>query len=84
MYHSRFTINNGSATYQCRFLNSETYRKNHQANRIVVSEFATLPVPDPCQTIFDRLHIYLFRIIDVTVIASRNRKAFQRGIISYT
>lgn len=51
----KFAINNGSVTYQCRFLNSETYRKNHQANRIVISEFATIPVPDPCHTIFDRI-----------------------------
>lgn len=50
----RFNIINGTVTYQCRFLQSETYKKNLAANRIVVSEFGTSCVPDPCQSIFER------------------------------
>lgn len=50
----RFNIVNGIVTYQCRFLKSETYKKNLAANRIVVSEFGTSCVPDPCQSIFER------------------------------
>ncbi|XP_054269655.1 carotenoid isomerooxygenase-like isoform X2 [Macrosteles quadrilineatus] len=51
----RFAIKNGEVTYQCRFLKSNTYIKNHAANRIVVNEFGTKAVPDPCQTIFKRV-----------------------------
>ncbi|CAH2108025.1 unnamed protein product [Euphydryas editha] len=51
----RFAIKDGKATYQCRFLRSETYKKNMTAQRIVVTEFGTRSVPDPCRTIFDRI-----------------------------
>ncbi|XP_045533325.1 carotenoid isomerooxygenase-like [Pieris brassicae] len=50
----RFAIFDGQVTYQCKFLISNTYKKNKIANRIVVTEFATRAVPDPCQTIFDK------------------------------
>ncbi|CAK1549422.1 unnamed protein product [Leptosia nina] len=50
----RFAIYDGQATYQCRFLSSNTYKKNQIANRIVVTEFATSAAPDPCRTIFDK------------------------------
>ncbi|XP_037298340.1 carotenoid isomerooxygenase isoform X2 [Manduca sexta] len=51
----RFAIHDGSVTYQCRFLQSNTFKKNRAANRIVVTEFGTKAVPDPCHTIFDRV-----------------------------
>lgn len=50
----RFEIANGMVTYQCRFLQTNTYKKNHAAKRIVVTEFGTEAVPDPCHSIFDR------------------------------
>lgn len=50
----RFNIADGKVTYQCRFLESSTYKKNLAANRIVVSEFGTALAPDPCQSIFER------------------------------
>lgn len=50
----RFNICEGKVTYQCRFLKSDSYKKNLAANRIVVSEFGTSCVPDPCQSIFER------------------------------
>jgi carotenoid isomerooxygenase len=50
----RFNIANGKVTYQCKFLKSESYKKNLAANRIVVNEFATVAAPDPCQSIFSR------------------------------
>lgn len=50
----RFNIADGKVTYQCRFLKSDTYKKNLAANRIVVTEFGTSSVPDPCQSIFER------------------------------
>ncbi|XP_026315557.1 carotenoid isomerooxygenase-like isoform X2 [Hyposmocoma kahamanoa] len=51
----RFGIQDGGVTYQCRFLRSNTFNKNRAANRIVVTEFGTKAVPDPCHTIFDRI-----------------------------
>ncbi|KAF0311759.1 Carotenoid isomerooxygenase [Amphibalanus amphitrite] len=52
----RFHIADGDVTYQNRFLRSRTYERNTAARRIVVSEFGTLAsVPDPCQTIFQRV-----------------------------
>ncbi|XP_069356352.1 LOW QUALITY PROTEIN: carotenoid isomerooxygenase-like [Maniola hyperantus] len=48
-------ILSGQATYQCRFLSTDTLKKNRKAQRIVVSEFGTRSVPDPCHTIFDRI-----------------------------
>ncbi|XP_063533390.1 carotenoid isomerooxygenase [Cydia strobilella] len=51
----RFAIHDGNATYQCRFLQSNTYKRNQAAQRIVVTEFGTSAAPDPCHTIFDRV-----------------------------
>jgi hypothetical protein len=50
----RFNVADGKVTYQCRFLQSDSYKKNLAANRIVVSEFGTALAPDPCQSIFER------------------------------
>jgi len=50
----RFAINGGRVTYQSRFLKTQTYKRNMAAQRIVVTEFGTRSVPDPCQTIFQR------------------------------
>lgn len=55
----RFNIVDGHVTYQCRFLKSDSYKKNLAANRIVVSEFGTCTVPDPCQSIFQRFAFIL-------------------------
>lgn len=51
----RFEINDGVVTYQCRFIQSDVYKKNMSANRIVVADFGTVVVPDPCETIFQRI-----------------------------
>jgi carotenoid isomerooxygenase len=53
----RFNIAESKVTYQCKFLQSDSYKKNLAANRIVVSEFATAAVPDPCQSIFKRFAV---------------------------
>lgn len=50
----RFAIHNGNVTYQNRFVQTETLKKNTTAQRIVVTEFGTAAVPDPCHSIFDR------------------------------
>ncbi|XP_058811653.1 carotenoid isomerooxygenase isoform X3 [Topomyia yanbarensis] len=51
----RFNVENGQVSYQCRFLKSDAYKKNTAAKRIVVTEFGTKAVPDPCQTIFHKI-----------------------------
>lgn len=51
----RFGIAAGRVTYQCRFIQTDTYKRNMAAQRIVVSEFGTRSVPDPCHTIFQRI-----------------------------
>lgn len=56
-YNYRFEISDGNVTYQRRFVQTESYKKNKAAQRIVVSEFGTKAVPDPCQSIFKR-YIY--------------------------
>lgn len=43
---------------------SDSFKKNHIANRIVVTEFGTKAIPDPCQSIFSRqANIYKTQII---------------------
>lgn len=44
----------GEVTYRSKFLKSDTYKRNTQADRIVVSEFGTMIYPDPCKNIFSR------------------------------
>ncbi|XP_054011815.1 carotenoid isomerooxygenase [Hylaeus anthracinus] len=51
----RFAIGNGKVTYQCRFVQTDVYKKNNAAQRIVVTEFGTRAVPDPCRSIFQRV-----------------------------
>ncbi|KAM8703044.1 hypothetical protein ACLKA7_005391 [Drosophila subpalustris] len=50
----RFAIRAGRVTYQNRFVDTQTLQKNRAAQRIVVTEFGTAAVPDPCHSIFDR------------------------------
>ncbi|XP_075238183.1 neither inactivation nor afterpotential B isoform X3 [Lycorma delicatula] len=53
----RFGIENGEVKYQCKFVETNTFKKNHAAQRIIVTEFGTAGVPDPCQTIFHRISV---------------------------
>lgn len=53
----RFEIKDGQVTYQCRFIQTETFKKNKAANRIVVTEFGTAAVHDPCHSIFDKVSV---------------------------
>ena len=41
-------------TYRSKFLQSDTYKANSVHDRIVISEFGTLAVPDPCKNVFGR------------------------------
>lgn len=50
----QFQLRNGTVTYRSKFLQSNSYLTNRQHNRIVVSEFGTLAMPDPCKSVFER------------------------------
>ncbi|KAJ0063604.1 hypothetical protein NL108_004434 [Boleophthalmus pectinirostris] len=50
----QFKIANGEVTYKSRFLSSSSYQANSETNRIAVSEFGTLTMPDPCKNFFQR------------------------------
>ncbi|RWS08685.1 beta:beta-carotene 9' [Dinothrombium tinctorium] len=54
----KFDIENGRVFYRSRFLRSKTFERNMACNRIVVSEFGTEAVPDPCKTLLDRFMAY--------------------------
>lgn len=50
----QFKIERGEVTYMSRFLQSDTFKKNSERDRIVMSEFGTLAMPDPCKNFFQR------------------------------
>ncbi|CAL1686950.1 unnamed protein product [Lasius platythorax] len=51
----KFRIANGKVTYQRRFVQTEVYKRNMTAQRIVFTEFGTCATPDPCHSIFHRV-----------------------------
>ncbi|XP_067910178.1 carotenoid-cleaving dioxygenase, mitochondrial-like isoform X2 [Heterodontus francisci] len=61
----QFKIEDGNVTYMSKFLRSEAYRTNSTNNRIMVSEFGTVAMPDPCKNIFKRF-ISRFEILKAT------------------
>uniref|UniRef100_G3QAS9 Carotenoid-cleaving dioxygenase, mitochondrial n=1 Tax=Gasterosteus aculeatus aculeatus TaxID=481459 RepID=G3QAS9_GASAC len=50
----QFKIHEGQVTYMSRFLDSDAYKNNREKDRIVMSEFGTLAMPDPCKNVFQR------------------------------
>ncbi|CAJ1064110.1 beta%2Cbeta-carotene 9',10'-oxygenase-like isoform X2 [Xyrichtys novacula] len=67
----RFKIVDGKVTYMSRFLRSDAFKKNSESDRIVMSEFGTLAMPDPCKNIFQRF-LSRFVMIEPTDNASVN------------
>ncbi|XP_020501854.2 carotenoid-cleaving dioxygenase, mitochondrial [Labrus bergylta] len=65
----KFKIENGQVTYMSRFLRSDVYKKNSERDRIVISEFGTLAMPDPCKNFFQRF-LSRFEMIQPTDNAS--------------
>uniref|UniRef100_A0A7N8XF00 Carotenoid-cleaving dioxygenase, mitochondrial n=1 Tax=Mastacembelus armatus TaxID=205130 RepID=A0A7N8XF00_9TELE len=57
----QFKIEKGQVTYMSRFLRSDAYKKNSERDRIVMSEFGTLAMPDPCKNLYQRF-ISLFHM----------------------
>ncbi|XP_062966855.1 beta,beta-carotene 15,15'-dioxygenase [Cynocephalus volans] len=62
LLHS-FSIRDGEVYYRSKYLRSDTYNANIEANRIVVSEFGTMAYPDPCKNIFSKAFSYLSHTI---------------------
>ncbi|KAM6354102.1 LOW QUALITY PROTEIN: beta,beta-carotene 15,15'-dioxygenase [Alca torda] len=62
LLHS-FTFKNGEVYYRSKYLRSDSYNCNIEANRIVVSEFGTMAYPDPCKNIFAKAFSYLSHTI---------------------
>ncbi|XP_006754522.1 PREDICTED: beta,beta-carotene 15,15'-dioxygenase isoform X2 [Myotis davidii] len=62
LLHS-FTIRDGEVYYRSRYLRSDTYNANMEANRIVVSEFGTMAYPDPSKNILSKAFTYLSHTI---------------------
>ncbi|XP_006860360.1 PREDICTED: beta,beta-carotene 15,15'-monooxygenase [Chrysochloris asiatica] len=62
LLHS-FTIRDSEVYYRSKYLRSDTYMANIEANRIVVSEFGTMAYPDPCKNIFSKAFSYLSHTI---------------------
>lgn len=60
----KLVIKSGNVTYTSRFLRSDSYTKNTKYNRIVVSEFGTRSIVDPCKSIFSRIQSY-FTLDDI-------------------
>lgn len=50
----QFKLAKGQVMYKSRFLSSESYQTNKENNRITVSEFGTVTLPDPCKNVFQR------------------------------
>ncbi|KAM9729680.1 carotenoid-cleaving dioxygenase, mitochondrial-like [Menidia menidia] len=65
----QFKIQEGQVTYMSRFLRSDAYNKNSERDRIVMSEFGTLAMPDPCKNFFLRF-LSRFEMIEPTDNAS--------------
>ncbi|XP_039206479.1 beta,beta-carotene 9',10'-oxygenase isoform X1 [Crotalus tigris] len=50
----KFEIEDGVVNYSSKFLRSDCYLTNSKNNRIMMSEFGTLAIPDPCKNVFER------------------------------
>ncbi|UMM15962.1 hypothetical protein L5515_013180 [Caenorhabditis briggsae] len=50
----RYHFKDGKMYYSARYLESEAYKKNMEAQRIVAGSFGTGTFSDPCKTIFSR------------------------------
>uniref|UniRef100_A0A6Q2XES2 Carotenoid-cleaving dioxygenase, mitochondrial n=1 Tax=Esox lucius TaxID=8010 RepID=A0A6Q2XES2_ESOLU len=65
----QFKIVDGKVTYRSCFLRSDAYKKNSERDRIMVSEFGTVAMPDPCKNFFLRF-LSRFEMIEATDNAS--------------
>ena len=64
----------GEVYYRSKYLRSDTYNANIEANRIVVSEFGTMAYPDPCKNIFSKSLSILNLVLLSNVLYSQNKQ----------
>ncbi|KAJ1365975.1 hypothetical protein KIN20_026477 [Parelaphostrongylus tenuis] len=57
-YIQRYHFVNGKMSYSARYLESDDYKENMRAQRIVCTTFGTKMFPDPCKSIFYRMVSY--------------------------
>ncbi|XP_038609788.1 beta,beta-carotene 9',10'-oxygenase isoform X2 [Tachyglossus aculeatus] len=72
----QFKLENGTVTYKSKFLQSDTYLANSSHGRIMVSEFGTLALPDPCKSLFERF-MSKFETLKITDNTSVNYVQYQ-------
>ncbi|XP_071840434.1 carotenoid-cleaving dioxygenase, mitochondrial-like [Apostichopus japonicus] len=77
----KFSFREGKVFYQNRFLRSDAYKKACKYNKIILSEFGTLGVPDPCRTIFER---FVTRFIPLNITDNNLINFFRVGDDVYT
>ncbi|KAF7703292.1 beta,beta-carotene 15,15'-dioxygenase [Silurus meridionalis] len=54
-----FTIKKGEVTYRSKYLRSDTYNSNMEANRIVVSEMGTMAYPHPSKNMLSKMVTFI-------------------------
>ncbi|RWS24303.1 beta:beta-carotene 9':10'-oxygenase-like protein [Leptotrombidium deliense] len=54
----KYSIENGRVFYENKLLKSSSFKRNQEKQRIVVSEFGTECIADPCKTILKRFMSY--------------------------
>ncbi|XP_072174952.1 beta,beta-carotene 15,15'-dioxygenase-like [Diadema setosum] len=77
----KFAFHNGKVTYQNRFLRSNAYKKAMKYNKIILSEFGTVGIPDPCKNVLERFatHFLPLNVTDNNLI-----NVYQLGDEVYT
>lgn len=58
LLHS-FTIKHGEVTYRSKYLRSDTYNSNLEADRIVVSEMGTMAYPHPSKNMLTKMVTFI-------------------------
>ncbi|KAI1694869.1 retinal pigment epithelial membrane protein [Ditylenchus destructor] len=59
-YMQKYDFKNSKVYFSAKYLESETYKANKAAQRIVVTEFGTRAFPDPCKNMFFRFFTQIF------------------------
>ncbi|WKY01636.1 hypothetical protein Q1695_015560 [Nippostrongylus brasiliensis] len=54
-YIQRYHFEDGKMFYSARYLETDDYKQNMRAHRIICSSFGTIKFPDPCKTLYARL-----------------------------
>ncbi|KAG7327290.1 hypothetical protein KOW79_008896 [Hemibagrus wyckioides] len=58
-----FTIKQGEVTYRSKYLRSDTYNSNTEADRIVVSEMGTMAYPHPSKSMLTKMITFVHHTV---------------------